>query len=233
MRLLISVVDAGEAAEAAAAGADIIDVKDPATGALGAAAPQSVREVQKTILPELPVSAALGDGPFRPDAAVAAATTLAAAGAAFVKLGLRDTPSDGALALLRHVAASLPKAVHLIAVGFADFHRASSVHPLELPALAEAAGAQGCLIDTAVKDGRGLFHWLDEAALHSFVAQCRSRRLLSALAGSLTLADLPLLAEIGPDILGVRGAACTGADRISGRVSRDRVAELLRALPGR
>ncbi|HSB69653.1 MAG TPA: (5-formylfuran-3-yl)methyl phosphate synthase [Candidatus Methylomirabilis sp.] len=233
MRLLISVMDAAEAVEAAGAGAHIIDVKDPAMGALGAAAPQSVREVRKTILPELPVSAALGDGPFQADAAAAAASALTDAGADFVKLGLRDTSSDGALALLRHVAAGLPETVHLIAVGFADFHRVRSLHPLELPALAEAAGAHGCLIDTAVKDGRGLLHWLDKAALHSYVAQCRSRRLISALAGSLMPADLPLLAHMGLDILGVRGAACTGADRVRGRVSRERVAALLRALPGR
>jgi hypothetical protein len=230
MRLLISVVDAAEAVEAAVAGADIIDVKDPATGALGAAAPWSVREIRKAVPPELPVSAALGDGPFRPDAAAADADALAKAGAVFVKLGLRDTPADGALASFRPVAAALPRAVHLIVAGFADHRRANSPHPLDLPALAQAAGAHGCLIDTAVKDGRGLFHWLDEAALRSFVALCRSRGLLSALAGSLAPGDLPLLAGIGADIVGVRGAACTG-DRVRGRVSRERVAALVRARP--
>jgi (5-formylfuran-3-yl)methyl phosphate synthase len=232
MRLLISVVDAAEAAEAGAAGADIIDVKDPTTGALGAAAPQSVREVRTAVPPRLPVSAAMGDGPFRPGDALTAAAALTAAGATFVKLGLRDTPAERALPLLGAVVAGLPTTARLIAVGFADFHRANSPHPLDLPALAQAAGAHGCLIDTAVKDGRGLLHWLGESVLRSFVAQCRSRGLLSALAGSLAPADLPFLTGIGPDIVGVRGAACAG-DRAHGRVTRERVAALVVASPGR
>jgi uncharacterized protein (UPF0264 family) len=39
VKLLVSVVDAGEARTAAAAGADIVDVKNPAEGSLGAPSP--------------------------------------------------------------------------------------------------------------------------------------------------------------------------------------------------
>ena len=60
-----------EARVAAAAGADVIDVKDPSRGALGEAAPHVVRAVREATPAHLPVSAALGDGPFTP--AVAAA----------------------------------------------------------------------------------------------------------------------------------------------------------------
>jgi (5-formylfuran-3-yl)methyl phosphate synthase len=232
MQLLISVVDAAEAVEAGAAGADIIDVKDPTTGALGAAAPQTVREVRAAVPPGLPVSAAMGDGPSQPGDALTTAAALIAAGATFVKLGLRDTPAERAIPLLGAVAAGLPGTARLIAVGFADFRRSSSPNPLDLPALAQAGGAHGCLIDTAVKDGRGLLDWMDETTLRSFVARCRSRGLLSALAGSLAPSDLPFLAGIGPDIVGVRGAACTG-DRVHGRVTRERVAALVVAAPGR
>ena len=66
MRLLVSVVDAAEARIAADAGADIIDVKDPSRGALGEAAPATVRAVRDATPAHLPVSAALGDGPFAP-----------------------------------------------------------------------------------------------------------------------------------------------------------------------
>lgn len=229
MRLLVSVTDAAEAIEAAAGGAQIIDVKDPEAGALGAALPSVIRQVRDATPAGLPVSAALGDGPFEPRLAAAAAARAAECGAAFVKIGLRETPVDRGLDTVRAVRAGLPRTVHLIAAGFADFRRAGSLDPLELPGLAQAAGAQGCLVDTAVKDGRGLFHWLEEAALGAFVAACRARGLLAALAGSLTLTDLPLLAGIGPDIVGVRGAACAG-DRVRGRVSRERVAGLIRAL---
>lgn len=231
MRLLISVVDAAEAIEAAAAGAHVIDVKDPVTGALGAAMPRSVRAVRDATPPGLPVSAALGDGPFEPGSATRAALSAAECGAAFVKIGLRDTSVDGALGTVRAVRAGLPQKVRLIVAGFADFRRAGSPHPFDLPLLAEAGGAQGCLIDTAIKDGHGLLHWLDDAALRAFVSACRARGLLSALAGSLAPADLPRLVAIGPDIIGVRGAACEG-DRVHGRVSRQRVAVLALALRG-
>jgi uncharacterized protein (UPF0264 family) len=231
MRLLVSVVDAGEARVAAAAGADVIDVKDPSRGALGEAAPEAVRAVREATPPHLPVSAALGDGPFAPEAAATLAGRSAASGAAFVKLGLRGMSLAAAARSLRAARARLPGDVRLVAAGFADCERAGAPHPLDLPALAAAAGAQGCLLDTAVKDGRGLFHWLGEAELGAFVEACRARGLLSALAGSLGAEDLALLAPLGPDLVGVRGAACVG-DRVGGRVDADRVRALVRARGG-
>jgi (5-formylfuran-3-yl)methyl phosphate synthase len=175
------------------------------------------------------VSVALGDGPFEPAAAVQAALAVARQGAAFVKFGLRETSGDHAVATLRAVRTALPDGVGVVVAGFADFQRAGAPDPRELPALARAAGIQGCLIDTAVKDGRGLLHWMHDADLRAFVGACREHGQLSALAGSLALADLARVAGLGPDIAGVRGAACAG-DRIRGRVSEDRVRALARAL---
>ena len=229
MRLLISVTDAVEAADAAAAGADIIDVKDPAAGSLGLAPADWVRAIRAVTPPHLPVSAALGDGPFEPDAVARAARVLSECGAAYVKVGLRGTAALAAVEALRAVRRGLPPGTGLIAVGFADSARARCPEPAALPALSAAAGADGCLIDTAVKDGRALLDWLDEAALRALVAECRARQLLCGLAGSLRAADLPRIAAVGPDIAGFRGAACSG-DRVTGRVSRDRVAALARAM---
>jgi uncharacterized protein (UPF0264 family) len=229
MRLLISVVDAAEARDAAAGGADIVDVKDPATGALGAAAPGVVAGVCAVTPAARPVSVALGDGPFEPAAAARAARAVALRGVAFVKLGLRATDGDRARATLGAVRAALPAGVAVVVAGFADWERAGAPSPRELPALARAAGAQGCLVDTAVKDGRGLFHWLDEGQLRELVETCRGLGLLSALAGSLGLADLARLAPIGPDIVGVRGGACIG-DRIRGRIDAGRVRAWARAV---
>jgi uncharacterized protein (UPF0264 family) len=228
MRLLVSVVDAGEAQIAAAAGADVIDVKDPSRGALGEAAPAVVRAVRQATPRHLPVSAALGDGPFIPATVAALAAESAASGAAFVKLGLRETSLEAAAASLRAVRARLPDSVQLVVAGFADVARAGAPAPLALPELALAVGAQGCLLDTAVKDGRGLFHWLGDAELTAFVAACRVRGLLSALAGSLRADDVVRLAPIGPDLVGVRGAACVG-DRVGGRIDAERVSALVRA----
>jgi uncharacterized protein (UPF0264 family) len=232
MRLLVSVVDADEARVAAAAGADVIDVKDPSRGALGEAAPHVVRAVRAVTPPHLPVSVALGDGPFAPAAAASVAVAGAAAGAAFVKLGLRQTSVRAAIAGLGAARASLPEGVQLVAAGFADFERAGAPPPADLPALAAGAGAHGCLLDTAVKDGRGLFHWLDDGALAAFIAGCRDHGLYAALAGSLRAADLERLARLGPDLVGVRGAACLG-DRVGGRVDAERVRALVRARDGR
>jgi (5-formylfuran-3-yl)methyl phosphate synthase len=225
VQLLVSVTDAREASEAVRGGADIIDVKDPATGALGAASPEALRAVRQVTPVELPVSAALGDGPFEPALAAHTAAVAAQCGSLFVKLGLRDTTVGQAVAALQAARAALPGPTRLIVAGFADFARAGSPDPLDLPELARVAGAQGCLLDTAIKDGRGLLHWFDLDTLRAFVDACRSRALLSALAGSLRPADLDVLAPVAPDIVGVRGAACVG-DRVSGCVSADRVAAL-------
>jgi hypothetical protein len=229
---LISVVDAAEAAAAAAGGAQIIDVKDPSTGSLGRAPESWVRAIRSATPSHLPVSAALGDGPFEAGAAVAA-RALAETGASYVKVGLRDTAEEAARDVLSAVRHEMPAAVRLVAVGFADAHVAGCPDLRVLPELAAAAGADGCLIDTAVKDGRGLLDWLDMRALIAFVGDCRALGLLAGLAGSLRSVDLPRIAAIGPDIVGVRGAACDG-DRVRGRVSRQRVADLrlqLRADP--
>ncbi len=168
MRLLISVVEAAEAIEAAASGADIVDVKDPTTGALGAAAPGVVGGSAPRRRLHLPVSVALGDGPFEAAAVARAALAVAGRGAAFVKLGLRDTAADRARDTLRTVRAALPAGRR------AHRRRRSptSTGPTRptrstCPALAREAGAQGALLDTAVKDGRGLFHWLDERQLRA------------------------------------------------------------------
>jgi uncharacterized protein (UPF0264 family) len=228
MRLLVSVVDAAEARVAAAAGADVIDVKDPSLGALGEAAPHVVRAIREVTPLHLPVSAALGDGPFTPAVAAALAEGAAGSGAVFVKLGLRHTSLAEAAATLRTARAGLPPGVRLVVAGFADSVRAGSPHPADLPELAAAVGAEGCLLDTAVKDGRGLFHWLDETELREFVQACRARELFSALAGSLRVEDLARLGPIGPDLVGVRGAACAG-DRVGGRVDAARVRALVQA----
>jgi len=228
MRLLVSVVDAAEARVAALAGADIIDVKDPSLGALGEASPQVVRAVRDATPLRLPVSAALGDGPFSPAVAAALAAGAAGSGAVFVKLGLRHTSLAAAAASLRAARASLPADVRLVVAGFADAQRAGAPAPADLPELAAVVGAQGCLLDTAVKDGRGLFHWLDETELREFVQACREREIFSALAGSLRVEDLARLGPIGPDLIGVRGAACVG-DRVGGHVDADKVRALVQA----
>jgi hypothetical protein len=227
VKLLVSVVDAGEARAAAAAGADIVDVKNPAEGSLGAPSPAVIADVRAVV--PTPVSAAIGDMPNLPGTAALAARGAASSGATYVKVGLWGVSTeDDAVALLRAVRDAVPSAV-VVAAGYADAVRLphAPLAPELLPRVAAAAGAEVCLVDTAVKDGRGLFEWLSPASL---VAEAHAAGLQVALAGALRAEDLPLVRETGADIAGVRSAACVGGR--SGRLDGSLVAAMRELLPG-
>jgi (5-formylfuran-3-yl)methyl phosphate synthase len=227
MRLLVSVVDAGEARAAAAAGADIIDVKNPAEGSLGAPAPAVIAAIRAAVPAALPVSAAIGDMPNLPGTAALAALGAAHSGAAFVKVGLwgASTESD-AVALLRTVRDAAPEAV-VVAGAYADARRVphAPLAPELLPRVARAASVDVCLLDTAVKDGRGLLDWLAPDALTALVDEAHELGMEVALAGALRAEDLPVVQATGADIAGVRSAAC-GDGRRSGPLEAARVRAL-------
>jgi (5-formylfuran-3-yl)methyl phosphate synthase len=230
MRLLVSVVDEGEAREAAAAGADIVDVKNPAEGSLGAPSPAVIESVRAAVPAELPVSAAIGDMPNLPGTAALAALGAARSGAGFVKVGLWGASTEmEAVALLRAVrdgVARVPGAA-VVAAAYADARRLARapLAPELLPRVARAAGVGVCLLDTAVKDGRGLLDWLAPDALTSLVAGAHAAGLQVALAGALRSEDLPVVRATGADIAGVRAAACGNGKR-SGLLDAARVRAL-------
>jgi (5-formylfuran-3-yl)methyl phosphate synthase len=231
MKLLVSVVDAGEARAAAEAGADIIDVKNPAEGSLGAPSPSVLAAVRAAVPDELPVSAAIGDMPDLPGTAALAALGAARSGASFVKIGLWGVSTKAqAVVLLRAVrdaVAGVPGAVVVVAGAYADAQRLphAPLAPALLPDVARAAGVQVCLLDTAVKDGRGLLDWLSPDALTALVGRAHDAGLQVALAGALRAQDLPVVRATGADIAGVRSAAC-GNGRRSGPLDAGRVRAL-------
>jgi uncharacterized protein (UPF0264 family) len=51
--------------------------------------------------------------------------------------------------------------------------------------------------------------------------------LKTALAGSLRKQDLPVVYGLGADIAGLRGAACTNNNRVTGQITRKLVNELV------
>jgi uncharacterized protein (UPF0264 family) len=51
-----------------------------------------------------------------------------------------------------------------------------------------------------------------------------------ALAGSLRKQHLPIVHRLGADVVGLRGAACTNCDRVSGEITRELVSELAQAV---
>lgn len=230
MRLLVSVVDVDEARAAAAAGADIVDVKNPAEGSLGAPSPVVIECVRAALPTELPVSAAIGDMPNLPGTAALAALGAARSGAAFVKVGLWGVANEAeAVTLLRAVReaiAGVPGA-EVVAGAYADARRVAPapLAPELLPRVAAAAGVKVCLLDTAIKDGRGLLDWLSPNELTSFVDDARAGGLEVALAGALRAEDLPVVQATGADIAGVRSAAC-GDGRRSGPLEAARVRAL-------
>jgi (5-formylfuran-3-yl)methyl phosphate synthase len=233
MKLLVSVVDVGEARAAAAAGADIVDVKNPAEGSLGAPSPAVIAGVRAAVPPELPISAAIGDMPDLPGTAALAALGAARSGATFVKVGLWGVAAEReAVDLLRAVrdgVATEPGTV-VVAAAYADARRVvpQPLAPELLPRVARAAGVGACLLDTAIKDGRGLLEWLSRDALASLVADAHASGLQVALAGALRAEDLPLIRDTAADIAGVRSAACGDGGR-SGPLDPARVRALVAA----
>ena len=216
MRLLVSVVDAAEARLAVAGGVDIVDVKNPAEGSLGAPAPGVIAAV-RDVLPEcLPLSAAVGDLPSLPGTAALAALGAARSGAASVKIGLWGTSTRAdAVAVLRAARSAVEGHAEVVAVAYADAARVPSrpLPPRELVAAAREAGVAGCLVDTAVKDGRSLLTWLPVDALARLVADAHAAGLEMALAGALRADDVPEIRATGADIVGVRSAACRNGER--------------------
>jgi (5-formylfuran-3-yl)methyl phosphate synthase len=227
VKLLVSVTDAAEARLAVAGGVDIVDVKNPAEGSLGAPGPGVIERVRRGVPAELPVSVAIGDLPDLPGTAALAARGAASAGAAYVKVGLWGASTEErAVALLRAARDALDGRASVIAGGYADAERVPSrpLGPGSLVSAAARAGVAGCLLDTAVKDGRGLLEWLGPEALAELVADAHSVGLEVALAGALRAEDLPSVRATGADIAGVRSAACRDGRRAApldpGRIAR-------------
>jgi len=229
MQLLISVVNEKEAKSAVDGGTDIVDVKNPLEGALGANFPRVIRRVRRCTPPGLPVSVAIGDAPDKPGATALAALGAAVCGVQYVKVGLYGTKGPRqAVFLLKEVCRAVREhdaAIKIIAAAYADAHRIGALPAPALPSVATEAGADGWMIDTAVKADGMLFSHLDDDELWDFVQSCHKKGLLCALAGSLGEADIPRVSEIGPDIVGFRTAACLG-DRIKGVVEFRQVKRL-------
>ena len=224
MELLVSPSSVEEARNALAA--DIIDVKKPSEGSLGANFPWVIREI--TELTEKPVSAAIGDYSFLPGGAALAAYGAAQAGADYIKVGLKFDGTDRAKELIESVVKAVkgdfPEKFAVIAA-YADYDRAGAISPFEMAPLAAEAGADVAMIDTAVKDGKTLFDFLNEEQLGEFTSRNAELGIKTALAGSLTFEDITPLKRINPDIIGVRGMVC-GGDR-SATIKQDLVEKAL------
>lgn len=227
MKLLVSVKDVEEALNALRGGAHIIDVKNPEEGSLGAHNPKMIRSISMAVSGKAEVSATLGDLPYLPGTASLAALGAAASGAGYVKAGLFGvkTPSE-AEALLRMVVSAVEEyKAKVIAAGYADYSSFGCINPLKLPMAAYRAEADGVMIDVKSKNPpRGLFEYYGDAELSKFIREAHDLGLIVALAGSLEAGDVARVYALGADIIGVRKGACSGGDRMRGRIHADAVA---------
>ncbi|MFG1480120.1 (5-formylfuran-3-yl)methyl phosphate synthase [Xanthobacter sp. V4C-4] len=230
---LASVADLTEMSTALAFGVDIVDLKNPAEGALGAWPPALLEQAVELwrALGDRPeahrpnLSATVGDQPLDAATLADAAARTAATGVPLVKIGFALPPQGTAAALAPCLAALAPLArrTRLIAVLFAD----QGPDLAHIPAFARA-GFAGVMLDTADKAAGGLRRHLDTATLARFVALARQNGLMTGLAGSLAVADIPPLAALRPDYLGFRGALC--AEGRTGALDPERLAAVARAL---
>jgi hypothetical protein len=234
VKLLVSPKDEDEAIEAASGGADIIDVKNPAEGSLGASFPWIIKRVREIIPLKTDISAALGDLPNLPGTASLASLGAATSGANYVKVGLMGPRSTReAVYLMSCVVRSIGQfdpPVKVVAAGYADWKRAGTIDPLLIPEIARISGSQVAMLDTKIKDGNRLFNFLSQEDLGLFVESSHRMGLSAALAGSIQKEDIPLLWRLNVDIIGVRTAVCEGPDRVSGRISKRKVQELVNVI---
>lgn len=209
--LLASVADLHEMELARAGGADIVDLKQPAFGALGAWSQDALTAavmlwnawgVQLGEQARPALSATAGDQPMVPALIRAAAERVAEAGVPIVKVGLFASKHTNECI---EALAPLAGRARVIGVLFADEAPDFGV----LGALGRA-GFAGVMIDTADKKAGPLTAHLDPLTLGQFVAEARRHGLITGLAGSLRLEDIPALIGVGADYLGFRGALCEG-----------------------
>lgn len=215
--LLVSVRSAAEAREAVAGGCDVLDVKEPSRGSLGMADAGAIEAVGRVALGEgrSPlVSVALGElaewDDDRPIPKLPASIS-------FAKVGLHgsrhdiDWPRKYRL-LKERFEAVAGHELSWIAVIYAD----SAAGAPAGEAVIERAmplGCRGVLVDTFLKNGPRLLDHVGPERLAEWRSLSHAAGLPFAVAGSLRVTDLPLLDNVRPDIVAIRGAACRGGVR--------------------
>lgn len=107
----------------------------------------------------------------------------------------------------------LPSTQQAILVHYADYRECNAPDWDSVLEVAREHQMRYVLIDTALKDGRGLLDHLSPPALQHCVKQARVSGIGIAIAGSLRSDQLSVGADVGAEWVGVRGAVCSGPDR--------------------
>lgn len=223
-QLLISVRSPEEARQAIAGGTDILDIKEPQHGSLGRAADDVISSILALARGMLPVSVALGELHRSP-------LPYPTADVQYQKVGLAHIGPAGWVAPFHELQKMIRPSL-LVPVAYADADRAEGPSPFDVLPVLEQQNIRLMLIDTFIKDGRGLLHWMPTAVLRELIRRARGQGIALALAGSLAADQIGELLPLQPAILAVRGAACRGQRRLQA-IDQHRVEQLARRVHGR
>jgi uncharacterized protein (UPF0264 family) len=230
LKLLVSPQNTSEAVECVNGEADIIDVKNPAEGSLGANFPGVIREIRRIVPNHIPISATLGDVPYKPGTIALAALGAAHAGAAYIKVGLFGTKTiTEAIDVMKAVTKTVTDfqlPAEVVAAGYAEGKEIGCINPLLIPEIAHKSSSDFAMIDTYKKsNGKSIFDILSLEDLTHFIKASRKWKIGVALGGSITLKHIPALKKLKPDIVGIRGAVCDDQDRIKGKIRANLILE--------
>lgn len=224
--LLVSVRNAAEASAALAGGAAIIDVKEPAHGPLGAADPRTIAAIAAAVGTRTAWTMACGE--LSANAVGIAAhlervrellrDTPSAVPPAAVKVGLAGLAAGDWQAAVRELWTSLPQGVDRVAVAYADWQVAAAPPPEDVVSTASSAGSSVLLVDTFDKSGGGLLQWCPPPRLAELIDAARAAGLQVAVAGRITMAEIPTISALGPDVVALRSAVCSNDVGGSGRL---------------
>jgi len=230
LKVLISIRSLEELVPAIEGGADIIDLKNPNEGSLGASFPWLIKKI-RNYSDNFTLSVAIGDMPNLPGTAALASAGAAIYGVNIIKVGLYGprTFNEGVKLLKSVVNATkdVNQDILVVGAGYADFKSFNGIDSIDIPTICNLAGADIAMLDTYSKNGQKLFNFIDSEKLSKFVNKTHENDLLAALAGSLELQDIKKINELGADIIGFRGAACSGSDRKNGVVEINRVKKIV------
>ncbi len=240
--MLLSVQNITEARIVAATdGVSIIDVKDPNQGSLGFAGPDVVNGIVDVVTNAHQesisnVSLATQRRSAAPKLSVALGELLELNSADiasidwskihFAKIGLNGTYADQSWRKpLSDAFAPVPLHVARVLVVYVD-----QVPPSASAALLSAAHQDGLsvvLLDTFEKSNGNVFaHWSVSDCKKSFQS-ASALALTTVLAGSIGITDLNSAKQTGADLVGVRGAVCSG-DRTE-TLAKPKLDEFLKA----
>jgi len=199
--LLASVKEISEVKKIVDTNFDIIDFKNPSDGILGAWHLQEIYKAIKLISGRKLTSATVGNVPMEANKIYKILQTFSATGVDYIKIGLM--PSINLVNVLKDLPDLRRLDSKVIVVLFADYGLdISLVNDLFCSSFA------GIMLDTVQKKSGSLIDCLKMKTLENFVAIARKRKVLSGLAGSLKIQDIPTILKLDPDVIGFRGALC-------------------------